>query len=146
MKNNIKGYTLIEMVMVLLLMGIMGYMVIIGNRMLDRTILEAKVNQVTKGIEYAKQAAATSGRQYNVFFFKNRVLVRQGMEKPIYTIHLVDDQRIYAKSGDQMILFAGDITTKDACTIKIINDKLGEQAKITVDVATSKVRVYYEKI
>lgn len=140
-----KGYTLVELVVVILLIGVMGSMMQIGNKMIEHIALETSVQQVTKGIEYAKQAAAVSGQQYNVFFHENRVLVRKGIEKPIYTIRLPKNQRIYVRMGEQMVMFDGDITTKDAQTIKIINDNLNRQARLTVDIATSKIRVYYEK-
>ncbi len=140
-----KGYTLIEMVVVILLLGLMGSSIVVSSKMIDKVALDATVNQVTQGIEYAKQAAGVSGMQYNVFFFKNRMLVRQGLNKPLYKVYVFPGQEFIVPPGEEMVQFNGDITTGDSKTIYITNKKIGRQVRLTIDIATSKIRVYDEQ-
>ena len=153
MQKKEKGYTLIEMVFVILLISLMSASLSVGSRWLDEIALQAKVKEVMSGIEYAKQAAALTGEKYNLFFLQNRILVRKGVwDKPIYTIYLEPNQKVFFNrearldSIQQSITFNGTLATGDAGTIQIQNESLGKQARITIGVATSTVRVYYEKI
>ena len=152
-KKKEKGYTLIEMVCVILLMSLMSSSLMVGSKLLDELALQTKVKEVVAGIEYAKQAAALTGEKYNLFFLQNHILVRKGTwDKPIYTIYLEPNQKVsfnkevVSDSINQSIAFNGTFATGDAGTIQIQNESLGKQARITVGVATGKVKVYYEKI
>lgn len=142
-----KGYTLIEMVIVLLLIGIVGSGIMISYKEAGRVALETTAHQIVQAIEYAKQAAAISGQQYNVLILDDHVSIRNERSDATHTIYLTQNQELKAPNlKDYMIVFAGDISTHDAQTLKIIDKSIKRQARITIDVATSKVRVYYEKI
>jgi len=148
-----EGYSLIEMIVVMALVGLMGSCFMFSSKWVEHLALRSKGEEIVAGIEYVKQAAALSGQSYNLFFIDDRVLVRKGIwDKPIYTIDLASNQKISfhhkdsPKGWQQNITFNGTIATEDAGTIKLQNVTIGEQVRITVGVATSKVRVYYEKI
>lgn len=147
MIRNQKGMTLVELVMVLLLIGIAGSSITIGQHMLQEVTLKAKANEVVTGLEYIKESAVATGEQYNVFCFENRILVRKGMEKPLYTIRLGNGIRIPNGITGQWIRFRGTMAPCDgAATIKLIGNSLKKQVRITVGVGTGKVRVYYETL
>lgn len=150
MKQKQKGYTLLEMIIVLLLLSIVSLPVMLSTRKLEDMALQIKAKEVVALIEYAKQAAATTGEQYNICCFENRVIVKKGMDSAVYKVYLEDNQYIPlgATKYDsiQTMYFKGKMATGEVGKIYIRNVSLGKEAIITVGVATGKVRVYYEPI
>lgn len=144
---NQKGYTLIELVMVLLLIALLGSGVQIGNRMVKEVTLKAKVSEVVKGIEYIKQSAVTTGNTYAIICFENRVLFRQLPHDTLYKVQLGQHIAVPASmTGEHFFQFTGTMAPSKAGTLILKDKSLRKQARITVGVATGKVRVYYETI
>ena len=147
MKPNQKGYTLIELVMVILLMALLGSGVQIGNRMVKEVTLKAKVNEVVKGIECMKQSAVATGNLYAIICFENRVLFRKLPHDTLYKVQLGKDITVPASMiGDHLFKFNGTMAPSKGGTLILRDKSLRKQARITVGIATGKVRVYYEVI
>ncbi len=147
MIRNQNGMTLIELIMVLLLMGIIGSSVTVGTRMLQEVTLKAKVHEVVTGLEYVKQSAVATGEAYNVCCFEHKIYVRKGIEKAAYVIRLGDGIRVPKDITGMLIRFNGTMAPSDgAATIKLVDDSLKKQVRITVGVGTGKIRVYYEAL
>ncbi|MEE1072599.1 MAG: type II secretion system protein [Cellulosilyticum sp.] len=141
-----RGYTLIEMVAILLLISVMSSAINIGTRVVDELNLQTKAKEIADEIEYTKQVAALTGQRYKVVFGTSKVWVQKDMNSPNYKIHLAPHQKFKMNiSKSQILYFNGNFITGDANTIRLINEKIGKQAIITIGVATSKVNVYYEK-
>lgn len=141
-----RGYTLIEMVAILLLISVMSSAINIGTRVVDELNLQTKAKEIADEIEYTKQVAALTGQRYKVVFGTNKVWVQKGIDSPNYKIRLAPHQKFKMNiSKSQILYFNGNFITGDANTIRLINEKIGKQVIITIGVATSKVNVYYEK-
>lgn len=141
-----RGYTLIEMVAILLLISVMSSAINIGTRVVDELNLQTKAKEIADEIEYTKQVAALTGQRYKVVFGTSKVWVQKDMNSPNYKIHLAPHQKFKMNiSKSQILYFNGNFITGDANTIRLINEKIGKQVIITIGVATSKVNVYYEK-
>ena len=141
-----RGYTLIEMVAILLLISVMSSAINIGTRVVDELNLQTKAKEIVDEIEYTKQVAALTGQRYKVVFGTNKVWVQKGINSPNYKIRLAPHQKFKMNtSKSQILYFNGNFITGDANTIRLINEKIGKQVIITIGVATSKVNVYYEK-
>lgn len=142
-----KGYTLVETLMVILLVVCIGFSVQVGNHMLRETRLKAKGNEIAEGIYYANHCAQTTGKMYNTLCFKNRILVREGNLSPaIFTIQIEPSMNLNATKSGMHIIFNGRKAIDKAGTIYLYDHEIGKQVRITIGVATNKVRVYYEKI
>lgn len=147
MKPNQKGYTLIELIMVLLLIALLGSGVQIGNRMVKEVTLKAKVNEVVEGIECIKQSAVSTGNTYAMICFENRVLFRKLPHDTLYKVQLGQSITVPANmTGEHFFKFNGTMAPSKAGTLILKDKSLGKQARITLGVATGKVRVYYETI
>lgn len=146
MKPNQKGYTLIELVMVLLLMALLGSGVQISNRMVKAVTLKAKTSEVVEGIEYIKQSAVATGNTYAIICFEDRILFRKLPHDTLYKVQLGKNIRVPAdRVGEHFFVFRGTMATKGD-TLILKDKSLRKQARITVGIATGKVRVYYETI
>ena len=147
MKPSQKGYTLIELVTVLLLMALLGCGVQIGNRMVKEVTLKAKVSEIVKGIEYIKQSAAVTGNTYAIICFENRILFRKLPHDTLYKVQLGQNIRVPAHmTGEHFFKFKGTMAPSKGGTLILKDKSLRKQARITVGIATGKVRVYYETI
>ena len=146
MKPNQKGYTLIELVMVLLLIGLLGSGVQIGNRMVKEVTLKAKASEVVAGIEYIKQSAVATGNTYAIICFENRVLFRELPDNTLYKVQMGQSITVPAHmTGEHFFIFRGTMATQGG-TLILKDKSLRKQVRITVGIATGKVRVYYETI
>lgn len=132
--------------MVIFIMGLLGSMIGYSIEMVQQVAFESKVNEVVQAVEYVKHHAVMTGRQYNTFCFENRILIRRERDKPIYTIYLDKGMYIPQYITGRFLIFDGSAVVDQAGTIEMISKPLKKKARITVGVATSKVRVYYEEI
>lgn len=141
------GYTLVEVAMQIILIGIMGMMVSTGNRMVRTARLESKTKEIVQAIEYAKHCAMTTGMQYYTLCASDTFFVRKG-DGPVtlYTVPMDHGLYLTYSQTGHLMFFSGSKAVEAAGTILINDDHLGRQARITVGVASSKVRVYYEKM
>lgn len=139
------GFTLIESLLVVLLMGIMSLMLFTGSRQLERITFNNKVKEVVSGIEYIKSAAALTGVSFTSYCFTDSVWFRKEL-KTVNEIFLEDTMQIPRGITGKRLNFSGTIAPEKAGTIIINNTHLKMRARITVGVATGKVRVYLEEI
>jgi len=140
---NEKGFSLIECILVILLMGVIGLTAFKGNELLEQVRFECKVCEVIHEIEYAKNAAISTGGQYSVISYDHRIYVtHKGYQ--LKKIDLGNAMRIPNDITGHLINFKDSMAPGKAGTILIKNESLKKQARITVGVGTGMVRVYYE--
>lgn len=143
---NQKGYTLIEMISIILLVSIVGCSLSLGSRWIKTVAFRSLVREVEHGIINAQQMAAATGMLYKVSvdFNENQILVSQGNKEPIYTFQIGDEVTISKDVTGSTIKFNGHMAPSGAKTIQLIHEKLGVKARITIRVATGKTTVYFE--
>lgn len=140
-----RGFSLIGTVCIILLSAVLMETAVIGNYMVERARLEGKVNEVVQGIELVRNASIFTGRQYNLFCFDNRILLRQS-QTCFDKIYLSSEMYIPSDITGGWIRFNGTAAPLRAGTILINDKRLKMRARITVGVATGKVNVYYEAL
>ena len=141
-----KGYTLVELVVVIAVISITIGSIMGSVKWFQNIQFKLAVGQVEDAIIYVRQAAVKTGKQYNLYCFSNRVLVRQGVEKPIYTIYLSKGIRIPDNITGKHLIFRGTMASPKTGTITLINEDIEQQADITVYIATGKVAVKYKSL
>lgn len=139
------GFTLIESLLVVLLMGIVSLMLFVGSRQVERITFHNKVREVVNSIEYIKSAAAMTGSSFTSGCFTHSIRFSKE-PTTVNEIFLGDSMEIPKKSTDKLLKFTGTIAPEKARTIIINNNYLKISARITVGVGTGKVRVYLEEI
>lgn len=141
-----KGFTLIEIVCVIILLGLLTPLVgIKGQEAISRAHLNKVVNEIVIGIEESKIYAVQTGKQYNLYCFSNRVLLRQGITYR-RKICIPEGITIPDNITGKWIRFKGSFAPVRAGTIELHCKKLNKRVRITVGVATGKVRVYEESL
>lgn len=120
-------------------------MLFTGSKQLERITFNNKVKEVVSGIEYIKSAAALTGVSFTSYCFTDSVWFRKEL-KTVNEIFLEDTMQIPKGITGKKLNFSGTIAPEKAGTIIINNTHLKMRARITVGVATGKVRVYLEEI
>ena len=141
-----KGYTLVELVVVIAVISITIGSIMGSVKWFQNIQFKLAVGQVEDALIYVRQAAVKTGKQYNLYCFSNRVLVRQGVEKPIYTIYLSKGIRIPDNITGKHLIFRGTMASPKTGTITLINEDIEQQADITVYIATGKVAIKYKSL
>lgn len=141
-----KGYTLVELVVVIAVISITIGSIMSGIKWFQNIQFKLAVGEVEDALIYVRQAAIKTGKQYNLYCFSNRVLVRQGVEKPIYTIYLSKGIRIPDNITGKHVIFRGAMASPKTGTITLINEDIKQRADITVYIATGKVAVKYKSL
>lgn len=141
-----KGYSLIEVVIVIALIGITVGTVCASVKWFQTMQFKTAVRQVEEGLTYVRQAAVKTGKQYNLYCFSDRVLVRRGVEKPIYTIYLGKEMMIPDNITGKHLIFRGSMASPKTGTITIIHQSIKQRADITVYIATGKIAVKYRAL
>ena len=141
-----KGYSLVEMIMVIFLIGMLGSFVEVGSKLLMEAKFQATVTEVERGLNMARQMAVGTGRQYNVLCIGNRVLIRRSIEEPLHRIYGGQSMQLSCSTSDKLILFDGHAAPSKAGTITVKHKGLKKQARITVRIATGKTTVYIEPL
>lgn len=141
-----KGYTLIEVLAVILMIGIIGSSIQVGSAYVQRVAFETLVKEVEKGIINAQQRAVATGRQYNVYCTEKKVYIRQGVNPPIYLFQMGEEVTIPIHITGKHIKFNGTMAPSKAGTIEFLHRSLGKKARITIRVATGKTTVYFEAL
>lgn len=139
-----KGGTLLEVVCVMALMGTLFVATCMSSRMVEKIRFDAKVYEVVSCIEFAKQSAIMTGKQYGLLSYEGNVYCLH-KARCIKKVALDDKMRIPHDITGQWLWFNGSIAPRKAGTILIKDSELGVCARITVGVGTGMVRVYYEK-
>lgn len=143
---NCKGYTLIEILIVIFLVALTSEAISHSTRLVKKTVFIQLVNEVEQDVIFARDAATATGKQYNVYCFSNRVILRQGVQKPIHTTKMIQDVYIPNDITGKWIKFYGTMASPKTGTITLICKPLGMQANITVRIATGKTTVYYRTL
>lgn len=146
MKSNQKGLTLIELVVVLLMMSIVMSTLMFGHQMAKEIAFKAKINEIAYAIESTKVHAVATGKNFNILCLEDRIVFKELPEKTIYRISLDDEMCVDVKSRYKYYRFHGSMAPVGAFTISLNHESLGKRARITVGVATGKVRIYYETL
>ncbi len=141
-----EGYTLVEMLAVVLLIGIVCLGSMLSVKLAQKARFCAQVQEVERGIIFARDTATMTGDQYNTYCFSNRVLVRQGCEKPIYTIRLSEGTYIPDTITGKWIRFNGTMASPQTGTITLVCEDIGLKADITVRIATGKTTIKWYTI
>ena len=141
-----RGFTLVEIVVVIAILGISMGTIVTSVKWVQRIQFTATVRQVEESLTYVRQAAVKTGRQYNLYCFSNRVLVRQGVQKPIYTVHLSKGTYIPDNITGKNLVFRGSMASLKTGTITLINEEINQRADITVYIATGKIAVKYKSL
>ena len=141
-----KGYTLVELVVVIAIISITLGTVLNSVNDIQKMAFRGSVREVEEALVYVRQAAVKTGRQYNVYCFSNRILVRQGVNKPLYTIHLSRGTYIPDNITGKHLIFRGSMASPKTGTITLINKEINEYVDITVYIATGKIAVKYKSI
>ena len=145
MEKKGQGYTLIELVAVMALVSLVASLCAISSKWTEEKRLHMKVDEVAAAIEYIKQAASTTGQSYALAFGKKEVNVRDNCDT-LFKIKLEENQEFPNSIRGEYMWFNGKSVSSLSTTISIENKRIHKRGKIAVRVATSKVRVYYEKM
>lgn len=149
---NQKGFSFLELIIVILLSSIIGSGVVFSTHIVQEVQFKALVTRVAQGIKCAQQWAVATGKQYNVYCTKEKVYIRQGNNPPLYKIEVGDEVTIPVKNADGTLMtgknikFCGKMAPSQAGTIILIHQGLKKKARITIRVATGKTTVYFESI
>lgn len=139
-----KGFSLVECVLVILLVGLLSMTVMIGNKYIKKARFKGKVNEIVQCIEYAKNAGARTGRFYSVLSYGKVVYVIAN-NHVIYKVPLDEDMYFDKQMTGTWIRFRGTVATAGkGGTIRLEQKGQEEYARITIVPVTGKVRVYYE--
>lgn len=145
METKEKGYTLIELIIVMALIGVIASLAITGSKWAEEKRLHMKTDEVAAAVEYVKQAASTTGESYALAFGKKEIYVRDYRDT-LFKIKLEQNQEFPNSLRGEYMWFNGKSVSSLSTTISIENKRIHKAGKIAVRVATSKVRVYYEKM
>lgn len=140
------GFSLIQVVLVIVLISLTVGAIHTSIKWIETIELRTATRQVEEALTYVRQAAVKTGKQYNVYCFSDRVLVRQGVQKPIYTIYLGKGMTIPDGITGKYLIFRGSMASPKTGTITIRHESRGQQADITVYIATGKIAVKYKAL
>ena len=123
-----KGFTFIEIVVAILIIGIFSTCLGMGMKLVEQAKFKGTVCEVVNNLEYVKNAAACTGRQYNCYCFDNRILFRTNMDC-LEKVYLSEHMSIPGDCSGKEIYFNGTIAPRRAGTIIIKDDLLEMQAR-----------------
>ncbi|WP_069998212.1 pilus assembly FimT family protein [Cellulosilyticum sp. I15G10I2] len=143
---NQKGFTLLEIVVVTLLVTIGGSCIKLGMGYAEEIRFTALVKEVERGIRSAQHMANLTGREYNIVCTEKAVYIRSGIQPAIYKFSMDKHVTIPRDITGKQISFAGKMAPSKGGTIELVNKALSKRARITIRVATGKTTVYFEKL
>jgi len=141
-----KGFSLLEMVLVMLLLSIGVLCTTMHALYVEEVKFTTLVKQVETGIKSAQYMANITGREYNIFCTEKVVYIRPGYLKAIYVLNMGKNVTIPRDITGKQISFNGVLAPSKGGTIILINTALQKRARITIRVATGKTSVYFEKL
>lgn len=148
MKPQEKGYTLVELVIIILLFSLAVSSITWSERRIQEIAFETKINEVVSGIEYLKHRAAVTGTSCSIRWFENRILFMDERSRTIFKIYMEDGQSIdkTKSSSTNPLYFNGTMAPEKGITLAIKEVNLKKRGCITVELATGKIRIYYQKL
>lgn len=149
MAKGEQGYSLLSVIIILTLMGVMAAMGLkTSTQLIEQVKFEKQVEAVAHGIEMMKHYAVRTQKQYNVCCLENRILLRQGINKPMKTIRLGENIKIpdtKELTGDELRFKYTNLPSKGG-TIVIEHKTLKRKALIKVGAASGRVRIVYKNV
>ena len=142
-KLNEKGYTLIELVLVLAILGIILLISMPTISNINDAYLNHFSRQLLYDIRYVKNMnMAEPMKSYNMVLLGDGYQVRYADPMPAF--HKVVDLRDnYSLSFyDSTVWFNANGTPRRAQTIKILNNSTGRYREITINVNTGRILLY----
>lgn len=142
-KLNEKGYTLIELVLVLAILGIILLISMPTISNINDAYLNHFSRQLLYDIRYVKNMnMAEPMKSYNMVLLGDGYQVRY--TDPMPAFHKVVDLRDnYSLSFyDSTVWFNANGTPRRAQTIKILNNSTGRYREITINVNTGRILLY----
>ncbi len=143
---NQKGFSLMEVVIVTLLIAIGSSFLKLGVNYAEEVRFKVLVKEVEKGIKSAQYMANLTGREYNIVCTEKAVYIRPGYKAAIYKFNMDKHVVIPRDITGKQISFSGRMAPSKAGTIELVNTALSKKARITIRVATGKTTVYFEKL
>ena len=149
---NQKGYSLLEVILVILLSSIIGSSIVVTTKFVEEVRFKTLVSEVEAGIRQAQRYAVATGEQYDVQCQEKKIIVKASDKSCIHEIK-IDSQIIVAlkdEKGKEMtgkrLGFHASMAPLKAGTIVLVDHQIKQKALITVRVATGKTTVYFEAI
>lgn len=142
-KLNEKGYTLIELILVLAILGIILLISMPTISNINDAYLNNFSRQLLYDIRYVKSMnMAEPVKSYNMVLLADGYQVRYSDPMPAF--HKVVDLRDnYSLSFyDSAVWFNANGTPRRAQTIKVINNSTGRYREITINVNTGRILLY----
>ncbi|SNR86568.1 competence protein ComGD [Anaerovirgula multivorans] len=141
MLSNNKGFTLIEILLVVTIITLFGFMIFPMNRGLyDRFLLEATAKEIKSALHIAQQLSIDESRNYCVEVFEKSFRVREHKigGKVAYSQKI--DDRIKVMPGyDHRINYNREGTTSYG--IFVLSNKQEDKIKLEVLLGTGRVRI-----
>lgn len=141
-----KGFSLLEMVLVILLMSIGISCAAMNTHYVEEMRFSTLVKQVERGIKSAQYMANSTGREYNVLCTEKCVYIRPGYKKAVYVFDMGEHVTIPRDITGKQISFSGTLAPSKGGTIILVNTALQKRARITIRIATGKTTIYFEKL
>ncbi|MGL4737726.1 MAG: pilus assembly FimT family protein [Cellulosilyticaceae bacterium] len=144
-----RGFTLLEMVAVLALIGI-GYIGIhFSVGMVSRTAFEQTIEEVVQVVELAQTRASLQNKKYQVIVLTAPSGDCITLQNESIGAVSVPQERVSLPRGvtasinnKEKIVFNGDLSPSQAGTIRLSHERLGEVAEVRIRPVTGKVAVY----
>lgn len=142
-----RGYTLIEVIVVLALLGIVAGVAVSSYHLLRKYQVEAVVGEIEDVLYLAQHTAHFENtstfvevkKKHNTYFFQcdNQNILEKEVAIPVgmvVTIHTEDGRLSFKK----------DLTPVKGGTISVVDQRTGRQIRITLLPVTGKVTRYYD--
>lgn len=145
-----RGFTLLEMVVVLALISI-GYIgVAFSLDWVQHVAFEKAIEEVVQIVELAQTRASLQNKKYSVI--PTRSETGEGISLQTELLNLsaaIPSEKVKLPRGvtvtfnhDEKIVFNGDLSPSQAGTIRLCQERLGAVAEVRIRPVTGKVAVY----
>lgn len=146
--ENSKGFTLLELIMVICIISIVSCVVILNGNVLSNHREKKELKELINDLNYTRNNAIIESKKY---------IFTIGPDENYYSIHRVENMAKLVKkkeftNGIKILKtslknnntsFNSTGAPSNAGTINLENSK-GEEIEITIGVATGKIRVYFK--
>ena len=147
--KNIKGYTLVEVIVVIALIGIVLSVAIPSFKIILRTSEKKELMEFKRDIIFARNSAVMENQNYYIELdiVENQYVIASSIKKGQNTVKkkkLVNGIVLKADNVNHIIAFYPTGSPDKAGTIELSNTK-GEKIYITITPATGKVNLKFNK-
>lgn len=140
-----KGYTLIELIFVIIILGVITSMILPNVNVIKRIKAKNEINELRKDILFARNKAIIENKIYNIYFSieKNKYIIRSSEETSIiktkefnYGVELED------RGNMKTLKFNPNGTPGSSGTI-FLKDSFGKSHRITVTPVSGRLGIEY---